>query len=242
MALNTVAVVSARGGSKGVPGKNLRLLGGRPLVSYMIEAARRSDLINRVVVSTDDPAIAEVAKKYGAEVPFMRPRELAADEVPLIAVTKYVMEALDKSGWKPDIVVQLQPTCPFVPTGKINESIQKVIGTDSECAVSLGRIEHEHPYRAKRLLEGDIFESFIQGVDVEQYQNRQDLPTTYCTTGAIYTRRRYLLENWSGRDFCLGKKPRAVLLTDIQAINIDRLVDFQFAEFILKEYSGQIEK
>lgn len=229
-----LAVISARGGSKVVPGKNLRILNEKPLISYMISSAKNSKLIDKVIVSTEDKRIAEVAEKYGAEIPFYRPPELADDLTPLITVTKHAMEKMDELGYKADIIVQLQPTCPFVPTEKIDDSIKKVL-EGSECSVSLRKIGHEHPYRAKKILPDESFTSFIEGIDVEKYQNRQDLPPTYCTTGAIYTRRRHLLENWSGKDFCLGKKPVAIILDDLQGTNIDNLIDFEFAEFILNK-------
>lgn len=229
-----LAVIGARGGSKGVPGKNLRQLNEKPLISYMISAAKNSKLINKVIVSTEDNRIAETAKQYGAEIPFIRPSELADDHTPLIAVTKHAMEAMNNLGYKADIIVQLQPTCPFVPAEKIDESIKKVL-EGSDCSVSLRKIGHEHPYRAKKILQDGSFTSFIEGIDVEKYQNRQDLPSTYCTTGAIYTRRSHLLENWSGKDFCLGKKPIAVILDDLEGTNIDNLIDFEFADFIMKK-------
>ncbi len=233
-----LAVIGARRGSKGVPGKNLRLLNGKPLISYMINAAKTAKLIDKVIVSTEDEHIKETAKYYGAEVPFRRPSELADDYTPLIAVTKHAMEKMDNLGYKADIIVQLQPTCPFVHAEKIDESIKKVL-EGSDCSVSLRRIGHEHPYRAKKILQDGSFTRFIEGIDVEKYQNRQDLPPTYCTTGAIYTRRRHLLENWSGKDFCLGQNPTAVILNDIEGTNIDNLIDFEFAEFIMKKTNNK---
>src|SRR3989338_4957988 len=100
--LKVLAVVSARGGSKGVPQKNLKLLGGKPLVYYMLSKAVNIKLIDKVVCSTDDEKIAEIAKRIGVEVPSMRPAELAGDKVPLISVTQYVMREMDKNGFKAD--------------------------------------------------------------------------------------------------------------------------------------------
>src|SRR5688572_16357775 len=107
-----LAVISARAGSKGVPGKNLRILGERPLIAHMIAAARNARRVNRVVLSTEDAEIARVAREYGAETPFTRPDDLAGDLVPLTAVSKHGMEAMDALGYRADIVVQLAPTCP----------------------------------------------------------------------------------------------------------------------------------
>ncbi len=238
-----LAVIAARAGSKGVPGKNLKPLGGKPLIAYMIEAAARSRLVTRVVVSTEDDRIADTARTYGADVPFVRPADLADDTTPLLAVTRHAMEELDRQGWRADAIVQLAPTCPFIPTAKIDEAIEKVLEPGSDCVVSLRRIGHEHPYRAKRLLDDEgTFVQFIEGIDVERYQSRQDLPHAFCTTGGIYARQRGLLERWTGKDFCLGARPRAVMLDDIAATNIDGPLDFAFADFILSQYADTVSR
>ena len=230
-----LAIISARGGSKEVPRKNLKLLGGKPLVYYMFKKALNSHLIDKVVCSTDDEQIASIAKDVGVEVPFMRSPELAGDRVPLHTVTQYMMQEMDKRKFRADIIVQLAPTGPFVKQEHIDESIELVLRDDCECAVSLKRIEHEHPYRARRLLDNNYFENFIQDIDVEAFHSRQDLPVLYCTSGSIYTRKRHLLEKYNGKDFAMGQKHKGVLLDDIESINIDRMVDFQFAEFLFEK-------
>ncbi len=106
--------------------------------------------------------------------------------------------------------------------------------TDCDSTLSLKRVDHAHPYRVKELVDGDVVRSFVKDVDVERFQQRQDLPPLYHTTAAIYTRKRHLLTHWSGRDFCLGVVCRAVLMDAIQAINIDGPLDFAFAEFLLQ--------
>jgi CMP-N-acetylneuraminic acid synthetase len=235
-----LAVISARGGSKGVPKKNVRLLGGKPLVSYMLSKAKACSLITQVVCSTDDEVVAEIAKGMGVEVPFMRPAHLSGDQTPLISVTQFMMLEMDKLGFAADIVVQLAPTCPFVKTVRLEESVKMVMDSDCECAVSLKRIEHEHPYRARKLSENNYFENFIQNINVEALHSRQELPELWCTTGGLYTRQRHLLDTYDGKDFALGKKRKGILLDDIEALNIDRLIDFQFAEFLIG--SGYLQK
>ncbi len=121
--LKVLCSISARGGSKGVPGKNIKLLGGKPLITYAIKSALRSKYIDKVVVSTDADSIAEVSKNYGAEV-IRRPDNLAVDRTPLIDSTKYTMTAMDDKGFSADIVVQLTPTCPFINTDHIDKSIE----------------------------------------------------------------------------------------------------------------------
>lgn len=233
--MKVFAVISARGGSKEVPGKNIRDLGKRPLLEYSIKKAVNSDLIDRVICSTDDEQIAAIAKKAGAEVPFKRPAELADDHTPLLSVTKHSMLEMDSLGFRADIIVQIAPTCPFIKRKRIDESIEMVMDDSCECSVSLKRIEHEHPYRARRLSEGNYFENFIQDINVEKFHSRQDLPTLYCTSGGIYTRERHLLEAYDGSDFAMGEMRRGLLLDDIEAINIDREIDFEFAEFLIEK-------
>ena len=117
--MKVLAIISARGGSKGVPKKNVRNLGGIPLIAHMFLKAKRCSEINKVICSTDDNEISTIAKDYDIEVPFLRPSELAGDRVPLISSTKYAMLKMDEIGYKADIIVQLSPTCPFVKTESI---------------------------------------------------------------------------------------------------------------------------
>ena len=231
-----ICSISARGGSKGVPGKNIKLLGGSPLITYSIRSALRSKYIDKVVVSTDAESIATVAKDSGAEV-IMRPNSLANDRAPLVDSTKYTMTAMDKKGFPADIVVQLSPTCPFIDTGQIDKSIEMVSGDLCECAVSLKKIQHEHPYRARILMENDYFKNYECEIDVEakQFHSRQDLPDLYCTNGGLYTRLRRLLEEYTGDDFAMGKYRKGIVMSDIQSVNIDELIDFQFAEFLFEK-------
>jgi CMP-N,N'-diacetyllegionaminic acid synthase len=230
----TLAVISARGGSKGIPRKNIRTLGGLPLMAHMIRAARAAKRIDRVIVSTDDAEIAECAKSFGADVPFTRSADLAGDRVPLVQATKDAMEQMDRLGYRADIILQLSPTCPFVGPDRLDESVKLILdGADS--AVAVKRIEHEHPYRAKQVEADGCFTPFVKGIDVETaFQSRQDLPELYCTCGAIYTRRRELLDRWTA-GFAFGNRPMPVFLRDVEAINIDRPIDFAFAEFIMRE-------
>ncbi len=240
--LKVLCSISARGGSKGVPGKNIKFLGGKPLISYAINAALSSKYIDKVIVSTDDKDIAEVAKKYGAEV-IIRPSVLAGDRVPLIDSTQFTMKSMDNEGFFSDVVVQLSPTCPFINTVQIDQSIEMVADDNKcECAVSLKKIQHEHPYRARILLDDNYFKNYEDKVDVEakQFHSRQDLPSLYCTNGGLYTRVRRLLDEYDGSDFALGSYRKGIPMDDIQSVNIDEMIDFQFAEFLFeKKYADK---
>ena len=239
--MKVLAIISARGGSKEVHRKNVLQFSGIPLIGHMFLKALKCPEISKVVCSTDDDEIASIAKDFGVDVPFRRPSELAGDRVPLISSTKHGMLTMDKLGYKSDIVVQLSPTCPFVKVESISQSIKYVENKDCDCAVSLKKIEHEHPYRARRLLKENFFENFIQDINVEDksYHSRQDLPTLYCTSGAIYTRKRNLLEKFDGADFAMGNSHKGIIMDDIEAINIDRTIDFEFAKFLLAQGIGE---
>lgn len=231
--MKVMAVISARGGSKEVPRKNLLPLAGQePLISYMIRKAVASPHIDKVICSTDSHEIGELARKYGAETPFERPPELATDRVPLISVTQHAMFAMDKLGYRADVIVQLAPTSPFIKQANIDDAVKWIREGKCECSVSLKRIEHEHPYRARVVDPNGYFTNFITDKPVESFHSRQDLPTLYCTSGGLYARKRELLETYDGKDFALGKSRKGVLLDDIEAINIDRKIDLEFAEFM----------
>ena len=237
MKSKVLAVIAARGGSKEVPKKNLKLLGGKPLVQYMFIKAKKLKCIDRAVCSTDDNKIAEIAMECGIEVPFKRPAELAGDRTPLITVTQHAMFEMDKLRFKADIIVQLAPTSPFIKIENIERSINIVSKDDCECAVSLKRIEHEHPYRARKIIDEDYFENFITDINVEEkkYHARQDLPLLYCTSGGLYTRKRHLLEEYDESDFAMGETRKGIIMDDIESINIDRMIDFHFAEFLIEK-------
>src|SRR3990167_5226090 len=121
-----LGIITARGGSKGVPGKNIKLLGGKPLIAYSIEAAQKSGVFDRIILTTDDLKIAEVAKKYGCEAPFMRPAELAGDAVQHLPVLRHAVQWLkDNEGYSPDYCMTLQPTSPLPEPGAHSQAVGK---------------------------------------------------------------------------------------------------------------------
>ena len=231
-----LVVISGRGGSKEVPKKNIRDLGGIPLIAHMFKKAKSIANIDKVICSTDNEQIANIAREYNVDVPFMRPLELAGDRTPLISVTQHALRKMDDLGFNCDIVVQLAPTCPFVKVSNIKKSIE-LISSDCDCAVSLKKIEHEHPYRARELKADNFFENYIKNIDVEdrKFHSRQDLPTLFCTSGALYTRKRKLLDDFDGSDFAMGKKRKGIIFDEFESVNIDRMIDFRFSQFLIKE-------
>lgn len=217
--MNVLLVIPARAGSKGIPGKNLQPIAGKPLISYAVTNAREATRVDRVIVSTEDARIAEVARKYGAETPFERPADLATDEVSLIPVVAHAASAMERLGWRAEIVVSVQPTAPLLKCATIDAGIRMIIDTGCDSVVSVRQIEHNHPYRAQRLeSDGRMIPLFPEG---ERFLQRQDLPDLYAFSGGLYVRRRQLLEDWSGRDFCLGSDRRAVVVDQRESLNVD---------------------
>lgn len=234
MTKNVLAVVAARGGSKGVPRKNLfPLVAGEPLVVTALKKALNTEEIHRVICITDDAEIAEVAREAGAEVPFAQPPALALDHVPLTEVSQYALWKMDELGFRADVLVQLQATCPFMRRSHYSVAISAALEDRCEVAAGLRRVEHDHPYRARVVDSDGYFSNFITHLPVETFHTRQELPTLYCTSGGLYVRQRHLLDAYDGSTFALGKRRLGVVLDDVEAINIDRQIDLDFAGFML---------
>lgn len=236
--LKILTVIPARGGSKGVPRKNVRELCGRPLIYYVINAAMGCDLIDKVIMSTDDEEIAQKARECGAEVPFMRPEEISSDKVSLIPVVQHALKYFDDIGSRYDAAISLQPTSPFVTTSVLYKVIEKMEETGCDSVVSVHEIIHGHPYRAKRLINGDKLDNFFEGFNGDLFLQKQDRPPAYAYNGAVYLRKRELIENYSGKDFGLGRDVRAVIMDPIESINIDTETDFRIAEILMKDRSN----
>ena len=141
--LKILGVIPARGGSKSIPRKNLSDVHGRPLLSFIVEAAKNTRTLDRVILTTEDEEIAAVGRKWGAETPFMRPAELAEDEVGLVPVAQHAMRAMDEFGYPSDIVVSIQATSPFIEAKDIDRVVDKLLETDADSAASVEPIAHE---------------------------------------------------------------------------------------------------
>src|ERR1035437_8121405 len=173
-------LITARGGSKGVPGKNIRILGEKPLIAYSIEAAKKSIYKGTDVVSTDDDEIAAVAKKYGAEVPFRRPAELATDSASSMDAIMHALDFFSKQNKKFDIVVLLQPTSPLRTSKHIDEAMKLMQSKKADAIVSVCEAEH-HPLWSNTLPENGSMKFFLR--DDIKGLNRQQLPKYYRLNG-----------------------------------------------------------
>jgi CMP-N-acetylneuraminic acid synthetase len=224
-----LAVITARGGSKGIPQKNLRLLAGKPLIAYSIQAALQSKTLNKIIVSTDDKTIADLSKQYGAEVPFLRPKHLATDTATGLSVLQHAVSYLaEKEGYVADIIVCLQPTSPLRSAGDIDQAVTLCMNTGADSVISLCQAEH-HPYWMKRVVEGRVYP--LMEEEEDKYNRRQELPPVYQLNGAIcLTRRKVLLEE----EKVLGEHTLAYIMPQERSIDIDTPIDLKLAELILK--------
>ena len=231
-----VGVVFARGGSKGISRKNLRLLAGKPLIAYAINTALTSNLIDRVVVSTDDREIAAVAQEYGAEIPFMRPAELAQDDSPEWLAWQHAIRELKLVGSGPrrNIFVCIPPTSPLRAVENVDACIQELLETDADLVITVKPADR-NPYFNMVMLDAEGCARLVITVNKE-FHHRQTAPQVYdMTTVAYAARPEFVLQANS----MFEGKVRAVVVPPEQAVDIDSELDFKFAEFLLSQSSSQ---
>jgi len=228
--LNTLAIIPARGGSRGVPGKNIRELAGRPLVAYSIEAALESEHVDRVVVSTEDEQIAAVAREWGTEV-VPRPPELAADVAPTDPVLEHAVVYLEQlDGYHADLIVLLQPTSPLRPPGLIDACVERLLDTQAD---SLLTVFQGHTFFWRRTAEG-----LAANYDPVHRPRRQDIPPGQrylLENGNVYVTRRHILMEQHSR---LGGKIEWQEMRAVDSIEIDIPFDFWLAEQIIRYHQG----
>ena len=194
--MRILSIIPARGGSKGVPGKNIKLLGDLPLLAYTAQSALASKLLTKVILSTDCPSIAAVAKQCAIEVPFLRPETLAADTASSIAVVQHAVSYLENQGEFFDAVCLLQPTSPFRPKGFIDKAIQKFIQDGADALVSVLPVPHEfNPHWVFEPNEKGLLQ--IATGDKEIIKRRQDLPQAFFRDGSIYITKTSVIKEGS---------------------------------------------
>jgi len=230
-----LGLITARGGSKGIPGKNIKELAGKPLIAYTIEAAKESGIFDRLIISTDDEKIADVAKQYGCEVPFMRPAELATDTTPHNPVIQHALTWLrDNEKYAPDSVMILQPTAPLRTATHIREAVALFETRGVDSVMSVAEIpSHYHP-RWQFILDGESNLAIFTGEPFSQIvRRRQDLPKTYTRNGAIYLFKNELLSDSTELNF-YGSHVVAYVMKSEESVNIDTMEDWKEVERILK--------
>jgi N-acylneuraminate cytidylyltransferase len=229
--LTLLGVITARGGSKGIPGKNLKPLAGKPLIAYTIDAAQRSNTFDRLLLSTDDAAIAEFARSAGCDVPFVRPAELALDETPHLPVLQHAVRWLaDHEGYRPDAVMILQPTSPLRGAEHIREAASLLARTDADSVLSVSAVPaHMNPMRMLHVDERCHATLFVTGEPIRKRINRrQDMPPAWVMNGAIYAFRTHVL--FAPEPSLYGDSTVAMHMSDPFGLSIDTPADWDEAE------------
>ncbi|WP_100401079.1 acylneuraminate cytidylyltransferase family protein [Bacillus sp. FJAT-44742] len=222
-----LAVIPARGGSKRLPGKNIKLLHGVPLIEYTIKAANRSSYVDRCIVSTDDQNIATISKKAGAEVPFLRPAKLAMDHSPVMDTCLHALRYLQQTEkYEPDVFLLLQPTSPLRNEKHIDEAIDLLHKQNADSIVSVYKLNSSINPFYKLNSNGTLSPIFPE----RRMQRSSTDKNVYCLNGAIYASKTAFLKE---RKSFLGERSYPYVMSDKSSIDIDTSLDFQFASFLL---------
>ena len=232
--MNILGIIPARGGSKGVPRKNIKLLGGKPLIAYTIDSAKESKYLADVVVSTEDEEIAAVSRENGAKVPFLRPAELARDATPTLPVLKHCLEYFLAQGVQYEAVCILQATSPFRSRAMIDTCIDKFKQAKADTLISVKKVpDHYNPHWVFEEKGQDLFQ--ISTGEKSIIPRRQQLPDTFYRDGMIYlVKSKLILE----KNTLYGERISA-FATDGENINIDTMEDWYLAEAFVKENKTQ---
>lgn len=234
--MKILAIIQARGGSKGVPKKNIKNLAGRPLIAWTIEEAKKSTYINRIIVSTDDKNIADVSRRYGAEVPFMRPKKFATDKSKSIELLQHALGWLAKhENYRADVVVQLKPTNPLRRAEHIDLCIKSYLkspGIDSLITVVKSPA---HPLKTWKFNDGFLapfVPESVYGITEAAKQPRQALPEAFVQNSCVHVinPRTILKKNSS-----IGKKIKGIIMERDDSVNIDAALDFKIAEMLIRK-------
>lgn len=227
--MKILAIIPARGDSKGIPGKNIKLLGGKPLLQYTFETAKQVSMFSKIILSSDNQEIIEVAKKIGLEVPFIRPKDLATDDTPTIDVVKHALEFYKNQQMYFDAVCILQVTSPFRTVEFINTSIEKFINSKCDSLISVQKIPNEYnPHWA--FILNDKGNLVIATGEDKIVSRRQELPIAFHRDGNIYITKSEIVLN---QNSLYGKSIAYIESSSKNYINIDTLEDWERAEKIL---------
>lgn len=219
-----LGLIPARGGSKGIPGKNIRMLNGKPLLAYAAQAAQESGMVDRLVLTTDSEEIATLGKDLGIEVPFIRPADLAQDDTPMLPVIEHAVHFVESAGWQPDVILLLQPTAPLRKAEHIQQAVKKLVDEKCDSVVSVVEVpRHYVPDFVLRLEEGKL-KPFL---DAPLATRRQDARPAYSRDGTIYAFRRDVLVH---KNTIYGDDCRPLTIPADQSCNLDTMDDWYEAE------------
>jgi len=224
-----LGVITARGGSKGIPRKNIKKLAGKPLIYYTIKAAKKSKYLTRCIVSTDNKKIFNISKKLGADVPFIRPSKLAQDKSTSLEVSQHALKWLkDNNGEEYDYLMILQPTSPLRIVKDIDKSIKKIVDTKADSVMSMVKIDDFSIKKIKKI-ENDKIIPWMRDEGKESAR-RQDLDNVYKRNCAIYLTKVLLIKKGD----LFGKISRPYIMSSERSIDINSLIDFIIAKTYLK--------
>ena len=229
---NVLGVIPARGGSTGIPNKNLALVCGRPLLAYTADAVKESTRLTRTVVSTDDERVAACARSLGLDVPFMRPSALAGDEVPMLPVLQHAVEMLEADGFSADIVVLLQPTSPLRRGEHIDAAVTWLERAGGDSVVSVVEVPHQFNPTSVMRIEDGLLMPFLAGVAATR---RQDKPRVYARNGpAVLATRAQVIKEGS----LYGRTSWPLGMTAEDSLDVDTPWDLKLVELLLAQRSN----
>ena len=224
-----LGIIPARGGSKSIPRKNIKLFAGKPLIAWSVDVALKSGIIDRLIISTDDTEIANVGKFYGAEIPFMRPEELAQDSSPTLPVLQHAVSFLKSNGYQPDYVLLLEPTSPCRQPFHLKEAANILEVTGADSVVALGAVpKHFSPPWQFKIDTDNKIELYNGGSIKNIVRRRQELPATYFRNGAFYLFKSELL--FASEPSLYGEDARGYIIEDKYSVDIDTQGDWEDAE------------
>jgi CMP-N-acetylneuraminic acid synthetase len=228
-----VGLVPARGGSKGVPGKNIKRLAGRPLLEYTARAAAASGVLDRLVLSTDSEEIAALGARLGLDVPFLRPAALAADDTPMLPVIRHALEALAAQGCVVDVLVLLQPTSPLRRPQHISDAVRLLRESGADSVVTVAELpRHLSPDYVMKIEDGKLKPFLAEGARITR---RQDARAAYWRDGTVYACWRRTIERFGS---LYGEDCRPLVVDAADALSIDSADDWDAAERLLAGRAG----
>ena len=221
-----LGLVPARGGSKGVPGKNVRALAGHTLLEYTARAARESGVLDRLILTTDSLEIADAGRRAGLEVPFMRPASLAADDTPMVPVIQHALAEIARHAWSPDIIVLLQPTSPLRRAEHIRRAVERLKDTQADSVVTVNEVplDHSPDYLLFRNADGTLRPFLPEGARITR---RQDARPAHWRDGTVYAFWRTTLERYGS---IYGDTCQSLVLDESESLSIDTVRDWKIAE------------